>query len=148
MKLNLGVKHEFYQLESVEETIAKLEDECNYMSKLDCNSGYWQLQLDDESQVLTTFITPFGHYCCTRGPFGLLSMQEIFNKKMDFILEGLKGVAKSTDDLLIYGKSEAEHDERVQQVLHHLEQNRVTCNILKCSFSKREQDFVGHHSTT
>ena len=66
---NLGVKREFYQLESVEETIAKLGDECNYMSKLDCNSGYWQLPLDDESQLLTTFITPFGRYCCTRGPF-------------------------------------------------------------------------------
>ena len=147
-KLNLGVKREFYQLESVEETIAKLGGECNYMSKLDCNSGYWQLPLDDESQLLTTFITPFGRYCCTRGPFGLSSMQEIFNKKMDFILEGLKGVAKSTDDLLIYGKTEAEHDERVRQVLHCLEENRVTCNILKCSFSKREQDFVGHHITS
>ena len=67
---------------------------------------------------------------------------------MDFILEGLKGVAKSTDDLLIYGKTEAEHDERVHQVLHRLEENRVTCNILKCSFSKREQDFVGHHITS
>ena len=125
-KLNLEVKREFYQMESVEETIAKLGDKCNYMSKLDCNSGYWQLPLDDESQQLTTFITPFGRYCCTRGPFGLSSMQEIFNKKMDFILEGLKGVAKSTDDLLIYGKTEAEHDERVRQVLHRLEENRVT----------------------
>ena len=48
-KLNLGVKREFYQLESVEETIAKLGGECNYMSKLDCNSGYWQLPLDDET---------------------------------------------------------------------------------------------------
>ena len=66
---------------------------------------------------------------------------------MDFILEGLKGVTKSTDDLLIYGKTEAENDERVRQVLHRLEENRVTCNILKCSFSKREQDFVGHHTS-
>ena len=49
---------------------------------------------------------------------------------MDFILEGLKGVAKSTDDLLIYGKTEAEHDERVCQVLHRLEENRVTCNTV------------------
>ena len=120
------MKREFYQLESVEETIAKLGDECNYMSKLDCNSGYWQLPLDDESQLLTTSITLFGRYCCTRGPFGLSAMQEIFNKKMDFILKGLNGAAKSTDDLLIYGKSEAEHDERVRQVLHRLEENRVT----------------------
>ena len=60
---------------------------------------------------------------------------------MDFILEGLKGVAKSTDDLLIYGKTEAEHDERVRQVLHRLEENRVTCNILKCSFFQMRARF-------
>ena len=38
-KLNLGVKREFYQLESVEETISKLGTNCKVMSKLDANSG-------------------------------------------------------------------------------------------------------------
>ena len=39
-KLNAGVERELYQLESVEETLAKLGDECIYMSKVDANLGY------------------------------------------------------------------------------------------------------------
>ena len=104
-KLNKGIKCELYQLESVEETIARLEEECKVMTKLDANSGYCQMKLDNESQLLTTFITPLGRFCCTRGPFGLSSMQEIFNKRMDSVNDGLPSIVKSADDFLIYGKT-------------------------------------------
>ena len=57
-KLNTVTKREFYQLESVNETLAKIGQECKIMSKLDANSGYWQLPLDEESQRKATFITP------------------------------------------------------------------------------------------
>ena len=79
------------------------------MTKLDANSGYWQIPLNQSSRLKATFITLFGHFCPTRGPFGLSSMQEIFNKRLDQIIEGLKGVAKSTDDFLVHGRNEAEH---------------------------------------
>lgn len=39
-KLNQGIERELYQLESVEETIAKLRDECVIISKLDANALY------------------------------------------------------------------------------------------------------------
>ena len=80
-KLNAGVERELYPLESIEETLGKLGEECVFMSKVDANSGYWQVPLSEESQELTTFITPIGRFCCTRGPYGLSSMQEIFGKK-------------------------------------------------------------------
>ena len=40
-KLNLGIKREFYQIESVEETISKIGSGCEVFTKLDANSGYW-----------------------------------------------------------------------------------------------------------
>ena len=40
-------------------------------SKLDAKAGYWSIKLDEESQKLTTFQTPFGRYCFRRLPFGL-----------------------------------------------------------------------------
>ena len=143
-KLNEGVQREFYQLESVDETLAKLGKDCNVMSKLDANSGYWQIPLDEESQLKATFITPFGRFCPTRGPFGLASMQEIFNKRLDKIISGLKGVAKSTDDFLVHGKTVEEHDQRMHALLTRLAENKATLNVAKCKFHQTEVDFLGH----
>ena len=111
-----AVKREVYQLESVDDTLAKL-GECNIMTKLDVNSGYWQMPLDEESQLKATFITPFGRSWPIRGPFGLSSMQEIFNKWLDKIISGLPGVVKSTDDFLVTGKDTAEHDVHLRATL-------------------------------
>ena len=54
---------------------------------------------------MTTFITPIGWFCATRGPYGLTSMQEICGKKKDVVIEGLKGVAKSTNDFLVHART-------------------------------------------
>ncbi len=143
-RLNSAVKREFYQLESVDETLAKL-GECKIMTKLDANSGYWQMPLDDESQLKATFITPFGRFCPTRGPFGLSSMQEIFNKRLDKIILGLPGVVKSTDDFLVTGKNMAEHDERLRGLLKRLSDHGVTLNPTKCKFRQTAVDFLGHN---
>ena len=48
-----------------------------FFSKLDAKAGYWSIKLDEESQKLTTFQTPFGRYCFLRLPFGLSVSQDI-----------------------------------------------------------------------
>ena len=116
IKLNKEIERELYELEPVDQTIARLGEECQVMTKLDASSDYSQMKLDEDSQLLTTFITSLGRFCCTRGPFGLSSMQEIFNKRMDSIID-LQGVAKSSDDFLVYGKTMEEHDSRLNQLL-------------------------------
>ena len=146
-KLNAGVERELYQLESVEETLAKLGDECVHMTKVDANSGYWQVPLDEESQELTTFITPIGCFCCTRGPYGLSSMQEIFGKKMDIIIDGLEGIVKSTDDFLVYGKTKEILRQRTRKLFERFVQYGVTINLKKSLFEKTEMEFLGHHIT-
>ena len=63
--------------------------------KPDAKSGYWSVVLDTDSQLLTTFNTPFGRYCFKRLPFGLNVSQDVFQAAMDRNLEGLKGVFNS-----------------------------------------------------
>ena len=58
-------------------------------SKLDANSGFWQLSLDEESKLLTTFITPQGRFAFNRIPFGISSAPEIFTRTISVILQGL-----------------------------------------------------------
>ena len=61
------------------------------------------MPLVENSQELHTFITPFSGYCPSRGPFRPSSVPETFNKRLDHIIEGLAGVAKSITNFLIYG---------------------------------------------
>ena len=108
-------------------------------TKLDANSGFWQIPLDEESKLLTTFITTVGHFCFNRLPLGISSALEIFQRTMSDILEGLDGVICRMDDILIHGRNQIEHDVRVQAVLFHLH-----LNIQKCEFSLGRLKFLEH----
>ena len=102
-KLNNQVQREYRMMDSVEDCLAKI-GKAKYFTKIDLNSGYWQVPLDVESQKLTTFITPFGRYICLRSPFGVSSLPEHFTGRMDKIFEGCEGVVKIMDDVLIIGE--------------------------------------------
>ena len=145
-KLNEQVKREFYELPSVPETLSKLGNKCKVMSKLDFNSGYWQMPLDKRSQLMCTFTTPYGRYCPTRAPFGLCSLPEIFTKKLDKLLSGLEGIVRSMDDILVHGETVEEHDERLLKLLQVLKDNGITLNLDKCIFRKSKLEFLGHVS--
>ena len=79
-------------------------------TKLDACHGYWSIVLDQDSSLLMTFNSPFGRYHFLQLPFGLVCSQDIFQKKMDQILEECQGCIGITDDITIHSHTEAEHD--------------------------------------
>ena len=141
--LNVAVRREQYHLPKVDETLAKLAGAVKF-SKLDANSGFWQVPLSNESRQLTTFTTPWGRHCFNRLPFGICSAQEVFQKRMSKILEGIDGVVCQVDDVLIYGKTDEEHDARLEQALKRIEEAGTTLNREKCVFNTDTVDFLGH----
>jgi hypothetical protein len=142
-KLNRCVKRERHLLPTVEQALAQLTDAAVF-SKLDANSGFWQIPLAADSALLTTFITPFGRFCFHRLPFGITSAPEHFQRRMSEILEGLEGVICNIDDTLIYAKTQEEHDIRLKAALKRLQEAGVTLNKEKCQFSVSEITFLGH----
>ena len=141
-RLNDSVCRERHPLPSVDQTIAQLAG-AKVFSKLDANSGFWQIPISPESIPLTTFITPFGRYSFKRLPFGITSAPEHFQRRMYEILGDLEGVVCLIDDILIHGKSQEEHDERLSQVLCRLQKEGLTLNKAKCKFSQRQVPFLG-----
>lgn len=141
--LNRAVKREIFPMKTVNENLAKLANG-KLFSKLDANSGFWQIPLHDDSKLLTTFITPFGRFAFNRLPFGITSAPEIFQRTMSTILQGLEGVICHMDDILILGSTQLEHDLRVRQVLKKLQDAGLTLNAKKCEFSKTEVTYLGH----
>ena len=142
-RLNECVQREFHPLPHVEETLAQLTG-AQVFTKLDTNSGFWQIPLASKSRMLTTFITPFGRYCFHKLPFGITSAPKLFQCRMNSMLSELPGVLCLMDDVLIFGKNQTEHDAHLEAVLKQIESAGVTLNPNKCEFSKSELKFLGH----
>ncbi|XP_064476235.1 uncharacterized protein K02A2.6-like [Ornithodoros turicata] len=141
-KLNECVKRERLILPTVEEVLGSIGP-ARFFTKLDANSGFYQIMLSEKSQELTTFITPFGRYCFQRLPFGITSAPEVFQRKIAQVLDDLPGVLNLMDDILIYGDNREEHDRRLNAVLQRLCDNNVTLNLEKCKFFVEKISFLG-----
>ena len=140
--LNRSVRRERHPLPAVEQSLAQLAG-ARVFTTLDANSGFWQIPLDRQSALLTTFITPFGRYCFHRLPFGITSAPEHFQRRMSNILTDLDGVVCMMDDVLIHGCTPEEHDARLEKVLQRLHDTGLTLNLQKCQFSQSEVKFLG-----
>ena len=141
--LNECVLREVHPLPKVDVTLVSLSG-AQVFSKLDANSGFWQIPLSEESRLLTTFITPFGRYCFNKLPFGIASAPEHFQKVMNKVLSGLDGIVCQMDDTLVFGKSQEEHDKRLLTTLSRIQSAGLTLNKEKCLFSKCTITFLGH----
>ena len=78
--LNRNTKREHYVTRTIDEILPKLHGK-KYFTVMDTKKGYWHVELDDESSLLTTFNTPFGRYRFNRLPFGLWMSQDIFQPR-------------------------------------------------------------------
>ena len=141
--LNESVLREKHDLPLVDQTLGQLAG----AKILDANSSFWQIPLARASQELTTFINPFGRYYFERLPFGITSAPEHFQKRLNAILERLPGVLCMMD-IIIFGASSKQHDERVRAVFRRLDDNGVTLNIDECEFAKSSITYLGHVVTT
>ncbi|UYV63574.1 K02A2.6-like [Cordylochernes scorpioides] len=141
--LNKNILREIHPIPVVEHTLAQLKG-AKLFTKLDANSGFWQIPLSSESSALTTFITPFERFRFKRLPFGISSAPEIFPKRMGQILEGLEGTLCHMDDIMVYGSCQEEHDKRLETVLTRVSKSGLTLNKDKCKFAVTTIKFLGH----
>uniref|UniRef100_A0A5S6QHL3 Reverse transcriptase domain-containing protein n=1 Tax=Trichuris muris TaxID=70415 RepID=A0A5S6QHL3_TRIMR len=111
--------------------------------KLDLSQAYQQLKVDEQTAELLTLNTPKGLLQMTRLPFGIDVAPSIFQRFMDTCLAGLDGVKAYLDDVLIMGRSEAEHRERVKAVLERLDKAGVRLKRDKCFFGVDEVEYLG-----
>ncbi|XP_053681614.1 uncharacterized protein K02A2.6-like [Sabethes cyaneus] len=147
--LNKALKRPRLQFVTLDEILPEL-GKAKIFSTVDAKKGFWQVALDEPSSKLTTFWTPFGRYRWTRLPFGIAPAPEIFQLKLQEVIQGLKGVECIADDLLIYGVGETfekalkNHNENLDKLLCRLEEKNVKLNKSKMKLCKRSIKFYGH----
>lgn len=142
-ELNKSIKREHFHIPTLEEIQAKLAG-CKFFTTLDCSTGYWHVKLSRRSSYLTTFNTPFGRYRYLRMPYGISSAQEIFQRKVSQILEGIEGTLNFVDDILIFAPTEEEHDRILEKVLQKCRESNIKLNKSKCQIKKIRTKYLGH----
>jgi hypothetical protein len=141
-RANEAVIRERHPIPTLEETVQALNG-ATVFSKLDLRWGYHQIELHPDSRALTTFSTPQGLKRYKRLIFGLSSASEMYQFVIQQVLQGISGVRNISDDIIVFGKSQAEHDQSLHQTLQRLHAHGLTLNKEKCLFSVPELLFFG-----
>ena len=143
-RLNRYVRRERYQSPTPADAVADLAAEkAKYFTVIDAMKGYHQCPLEEESQALTTFITPFGRYKYLRAPYGLSSIAEHYNRCMAEAFEGLTGFRRIVDDIVIYDQDEASHIDHVRQFLQRCCNQGISLNKDKWQLCQTCVTFAG-----
>lgn len=116
---------------------------CKVFSKLDLKHAYQQLIMDEKSQEICTINTHLGLFRPQRLPFGVASSPAIWQQTMDKLFTGLPGVFCFIDDILVAGKDEREHRQRLRSVLQRMQENGIQVHKDKCKFQVSSVEYLG-----
>ncbi len=119
-RVNTAVIRERYPIPTIEETLQNLTGACVF-SKLDLRWGYHQIELDEQSRQYTTFATHTGLYRYKRLMFGVSAAPEIYQHVVQQSLQGCPGVQNISDDIIVFGKTQQEHDHNLNTVLARIQ---------------------------
>lgn len=115
-------------------------------TKLDLRSGYHQIRVHPDDTHKTAFNTRYGHYEFRVLPFGLTNAPATFSTLMHTIFRPYidQFVVVFLDDILVYSRSEKEHEQHLRQVLEILRKEKLYAKKSKCEFFQQEVNFLGH----
>ena len=119
--------------QSIEEIMTRFHGMTRFMIA-DFNKGYWMVELDPESRKYTTMALDIGRFQWTRLPMGSIVAQDVFQRKLDAIFLDIPGVTGIADDMVIYGKTDLEHDKHLDQLSRHLQKEH--------SYAKSRQNAI------
>lgn len=108
--------------------------------------GYHQLRIKNEDIYETTFRAQYRHcefimlpFDVTNAPATFMCLtRNVLNKYLD------KFALVFIDDILVYSRSEEEHNEHIRFLLQTLRENKLYAKFSKCEFYKTRIQYLGH----
>ena len=144
--LNNALMRPHHPMKTIEDVASRMAG-ARVFSTLDAKQGFWQVKLDEESSLKTTFATPFGRFRFLRLPFGISTASEVFQRSMEQLFAGLP-CAIIVDDLLVWGSTVEDHDKNLHKVLQRCCEINLKLNMKKCRFRVDHVSYVGHEFTS
>ncbi|KRZ82656.1 Retrovirus-related Pol polyprotein from transposon 17.6 [Trichinella sp. T8] len=128
-KLNAVTRIDAQPIPRTDDTLDALAG-AQWFSTLDLASGYWQV----EFRVM---------------PFGLCNALPTFQRLMESALRGLisKTCLVYLDNIIVFGRTEEEHLERLEEVLSRLRAVGLKVKLEKCQLMRRSVRYLSHTAT-
>ena len=124
-----------HPLPRIEDLFYLLQGACVF-SKIDLRSGYFQLRIRPEDIPNTAFTCKYGLYEYMVKSFRLTNSPAFFMHLMNMVFMDYLDVfvVIFIDDILIFSKSEAEHEVHLKLVLQRLREHQLYAKFSKCEF--------------
>ena len=142
-KLNQVTKTDTYPLPRVEDCIDKIGN-AKYLTKIDLMKGYYQVPLSERAKAMSAFVTPDGLFECEVMPFGMKNAASTFQRMMNMVIKGMKGIVVYIDDVIIFSETWEEHLGQLKMFFMALEKANLVINLSKSEFGHAKVVYLGH----
>ena len=130
-KLNKFVRRPVHTFPSTQEILSGLDPTSKVFAKLDATQGYHQVPLEESSSKLTTFLLPSGRFRFLRAPMGLSCSSDEFCRRSDQVIEGIPGVRKLVDDVLVQAPDMKTLEDRINILINRCREHNFTLSRRK-----------------
>ncbi|KAA3461719.1 RNA-directed DNA polymerase (Reverse transcriptase) [Gossypium australe] len=141
---NMIIKNK-YMLPRIDDLFDQLK-RVSAFSKIDLQSGYYQLWVKDVDVPKATFKTCYGHYEFLFMSFVLTNAPTAFMDLMNWVFQPCldRFVVVFIEDILIYSKNEVKDAQHLKIVLQALREKKLYAKFSKCEFWLTEVGFLDH----
>ena len=140
--LNKAIIRENHKPQTVEEIAHQLAGAVVF-TKADALKAFLQVHLTEESSKLLVINTHKGRYRFKRMPFRAKMSQDVFQMKMDLIMERCPGVISIHDDIVVYRVSKEDHDANLVNLLNVVQIEGLVLNSKKLELKRPRVSFFG-----
>ncbi|GFV15031.1 hypothetical protein TNCV_3979511 [Trichonephila clavipes] len=140
--LNAQTKKDKYPIPSILDFTSDLHG-ARIFSHIDLVKAFHQIPIASEDIHKTSICIPFGLFESTRMQFGLCNAASTFQRFIDEVTRGLKGVYAFIDDILIASQNVQEYTTYLRALFERLEYYGLMIKPSKCTLGVDSLKFLG-----
>ena len=134
-----------YPLLMIDDLFDQLQG-ASWFSNIDLKLGSHQMRVREEDVQKIAFRTRYGHYEFMVMPFRLTNAPAVFMDLMNCVCRPMldRFVIVFINDILVYCKTQEQHDEHLREVLETLRRKRLFAKFSKCDLWLHEVQLLGN----